>query len=105
LLGARIYEFWINDQASNGKPYETSATKAEKFARTALKTDPENGLAYRTLGNLYQSLARGALYTGKNPVPFLDLANANYEKAIIRIPEDEDLNTLVGLNTSRSSAV
>lgn len=98
LLAARIYDLSISDQATFGKDYSASAAKGEKFARAALNIDPESGLAYRALGSLYQSIAQGALYTGKDPTSSLDLANANYEKAISRIPEDEDLNTLMGLN-------
>jgi len=98
LLAARIYDFWISDQASYGKDYAASAANGEKFALAALKIDPENGYAYRALGSLYQAIAQGALYTGKDPTAYLDLANANYEKASTRIPEDEDLNTLMGLN-------
>jgi eukaryotic-like serine/threonine-protein kinase len=98
LLATRIYDLWINDQSVYGKDYTKSAQQGEKYAHAALKIDPESGLAYRALGSLYQAIGQSALYRGKDPTKYLDFANNNYEKALIRIPEDENLNTLMGNN-------
>ncbi len=98
LLASRIYGLWVDDQSTNGKPYQASSAKSESFAKAALKIDPESGLAYRTLGSFYQALANASLISGHDPIPYLDLANLNYKKASIKIPEDQDLITMLGSN-------
>jgi tetratricopeptide (TPR) repeat protein len=82
----------------NGKDCSVSATKGAGYARAALKIDPENGLAYRSLGNIYRTLASAEIFKQGNAIPMLELADANLQKASLRMPQDFDLRSMLGNN-------
>lgn len=98
LIASNIYGRWAYDQAVNGKDCATSVQKAVDFANAALKVEPGNAMAYRSLGNAYSNLAKAELFKAGNAVPMLELADKNLEKASLQMPYDYDLVSLRGTN-------
>ena len=98
LLASKLYRDWAFTQSERGRETGHLLQKSENFARDALKTDPESGLAHLALGNVYSTRANRELLQDGNPIPFLDLAEKSLLKASLKMPEDHQLLSVLGNN-------
>jgi serine/threonine protein kinase len=96
VLASTIYSLQAYDQITNGKDYSFSSKQALDYANAALKIDPENGPAYQSIGHLYRNLAWAEIQRMANAISMLELADRNLQKAIIRLPHDYDLMSMLG---------
>jgi serine/threonine-protein kinase len=98
LYAATIHSELAYAQYLHGADCSEATEKAAAFARAVLIIDPENGMAFKALGNAYKVFAAAEIERGGNPVPSLKIASSNLEKAIEKMPGDAELLSNLGAN-------
>lgn len=72
----------------HGETLRKCGERAIQCAKAALQIEPENPTVHLMLGNAYSTLADEELALEGNPLPYVDLAQASYETALSKSPED-----------------
>jgi serine/threonine protein kinase len=88
LSVSKNYVHWGYYQRTHGQSLRDSAMKAVQAVQSALKINSEDSMAYLMLGNAYSSIADEEYEKEGDPIPYLDLADANLKIAVQKSPED-----------------
>lgn len=96
LYASKIFTDLAYSLYLHGDNCSAETDKAADFANAVLKIDPENGLAFKALGNAYKIQSATELERGGNPDRLLEIATLNLEKASKKLPGDAELLSNLG---------